>query len=397
MIKYIFKNISSTIKESFLISVLYIACLLASITVILFSHGVYQNYETKLLSTDAGESLRQDLAYFSVGNVSEVTECEGVTSYFSDETFPLSDFRKFLDILDDKTKASFTGFLIFYDFEDTYDFVDEDGTSVDSRIEYDKNAHQYGLYSTYYSNIFASDGRLITQEEELNGDMVITLPNGSDKKLIGQKVKFLGQEYEVVGIQGKNPYYTVPFKTIPDSMPIDYFSFLIDKPITTDVYKRITTALTEVFGNEINLPIFETVDESEQTFYVSVMAISVALSILSAINLVLLFRYILSKRRKKFAIYRVLGLPKFKVRLMCLIEIIGINTLGFLLCAVIFHYFLIDIISKVFSKFGEVYYLSTYLYLFAIFIGVIFILTEVVLRIHISRYPLTMLKKGGGR
>lgn len=308
MIKYIFKNIFSTLKESFLISVLYVLCLLVSIIVILFSHGVYQNYETKLLNTDVGESLHQDLALFSVGKVSEVYECEGVTSYLSDETFPLSDFRKFLDILDDETKASFTGFLIEYDFDDTYDFVDEEWTSVDSRIEYDESAKQYGLYSTYMSNISASKGRLITQEEELNGDMVITLPYGSDEKLIGQKVEFLGQEYEVIGIQMMGPYYTVPFNTIPGSMPVKNFSFLIDKPITTETYKKIANALTEVFVDEINLPKFETVDESEQTFYVSVMAISVVLSMLSAINLTLLFRYILSKRRKTFAIYRMVGL-----------------------------------------------------------------------------------------
>ncbi len=395
MIRYIVKNISSTIKESFLISVLYIVCLLVSITVILFSHGVYQNYETKLLSEDTGEILNQDLAYFSVGEVSEVYEYEGVTAYFSNDTFPVSDFRSFLDILDDDTKASFTGFLIEYDFEDTYDFVDEEWTAMDSRIEYDENAHQYGLYSTYMSNISAYKGRLITQEEELNGDMVIVLPYGSDEELIGQKVEFIGQEYEVVGIQMRNPYYTVPFNTIPDSMPVSCFSFLVDKPISTETYKKITNALTEVFGDEINLPIFETVDESEQSFYVSVMAISVVLSILSAINLSLLFRYILSKRRKTFAIYRVLGLSKFKTKLMCQIEILGINTVGFLLCAVLFHFVLTDMISKVFPKFEEVYSIGTYLYLFVIFIGVIFIFTEAVLRKQVSKYPVAMLKKGG--
>lgn len=397
MIKYIFKNIFSTLKESFLISVLYVLCLLVSIIVILFSHGVYQNYETKLLNNDTGESLHQDQAFFSVGKVSEVYEFEGTTSYFSDETFLLSDFRKFLDILDDETKASFTGFLIEYDFDDTYDFVDEEWTTMDSRIEYDESAKQYGLYSTYMSNISASKGRLITQEEELNGDMVITLPYGSDEKLIGQKIEFIGQEYEVIGIQMMNSYYTVPFNTIPDSMPVKNFSFLIDKPITTETYKKIANALTEVFVDEINLPKFETVDESEQTFYVSVMAISVVLSMLSAINLTLLFRYILSKRRKTFAIYRMVGLSKFRTRLMCLIEILGINTLGFLLCSLLFHFVLIDNISKVFERFGEVYSTSTYLYLFAVFIGVIFIFMEVVLRKQVSSFPFAMLKKGGGK
>lgn len=397
MIKYIFKNIFSTLKESFLISVLYVLCLLVSIIVILFSHGVYQNYETKLLNNDTGESLHQDQAFFSVGKVSEVYEFEGTTSYFSDETFLLSDFRKFLDILDDETKTSFTGFLIEYDFDDTYDFVDEEWTTMDSRIEYDESAKQYGLYSTYMSNISASKGRLITQEEELNGDMVITLPYGSDEKLIGQKIEFIGQEYEVIGIQMMNPYYTVPFNTIPDSMSVKNFSFLIDKPITTETYKKIANALTEVFGDEINLPKFETVDESEQTFYVSVMAISVVLSMLSAINLTLLFRYILSKRRKTFAIYRMVGLSKFRTRLMCFIEILGINTLGFLLCSLLFHFVLIDSISKVFERFGEVYSTSTYLYLFAVFIGVIFIFMEIVLRKQASSFPFAMLKKGGGK
>ena len=162
-----------------------------------------------------------------------------------------------------------------------------------SRLEYDPSAHQYGLYSSLLENIHPSFGRYITQQEELEGKPVIYLPPDSDPSLLGKKVEFMGMQLKVVGIDEPTggSEYNVPFKLLPDDLTFSSLSLLLDKPISTEAYRKIKAAFTSVYGDKVNFPEFETVDPTEQTFYTSIMMISIALSVLSAINLAIMLMY----------------------------------------------------------------------------------------------------------
>lgn len=407
-VKYISKNIAVSAQKSSVIFALFIICCIVSVLVILFSHGVYQNYETLLTFEDENWNFVESSPDISFGEITDsyVDEDAQLTNYLGDGESTLGEFRQVLDLMDDKTKSSFTGFCMTYNFKDIYNFYpestvrgeDEMNLLLSSRIEYDSSAHEYGLYSSLTENIHTEYGRYITQEDELSANPVLYLPYGCDRKLIGEKVKFLDREYQVIGVDSEvGIEYIVPFSTLPDDLTFASVGLLTDKVITTDTYRKIKEAFTTVYGDNVNFPDFKTADTTEQTFYVSIMLISVALSVLSAINLSILFRYIMLTRRKRLAIFRLSGCTRRKARIMYLGEVAGISIIIFAVCSILYNYILMPKLTFAFPKIQAVYSFKTYLYLFAIFIVILLMAINIIFSFQVEKQPVDMFKKAGDK
>lgn len=411
-IKYIIKNIAVSMRKSSVIFALFIICCIVSVLVILFSHGVYQNYETMLTFENEYWNFVESIPDISFGKITDtyVDEQAQLTNYLGDGKSTLGEFRKVLNLMDDKTKSSFTGFFMIYNFKDTYDFYpdridgiddgeNEKGHLLISRIEYDESAHQYGLYSSLTKNISPTSGRYITQDEELSSANVLFITSDRDIDLIGHKVEFLNKEYEIIGIEslGNGNEYIVPFSTLPDDLTFSSVSLLTDKVITTDTYRKIKEAFTSVYGDNVNFPEFKTADTTEQTFYASIMLISIVLSVLSAINLAILFRYIMLTRRKRLAVFRLSGCTRIKARFMYLGEAAGISVLIFIVCSIVYHYVIIPRLTFAFPKIQDVYGIKTYLYLFVIFIAVLLLAINIIFSLQVEKQPVQMLKKAGDK
>ncbi len=418
-LKYILKNIYISMRKSPVIFALFILCNFVSVLVIVFSHGVYQNYASKLVSNDSEWESRwfksDEEPSISFGNITDTMNDESVINYRADGVSTLGEFRQVLDLLDEKTKSSFTGFYMIYNFKDTYNFkaetnenmtitssdgdMGDDGNLLISRLEYDSSAHQYGLYSGFAENAGILEGRYLTPQEELEGKHVIYLPSGSDTSLIGKKVEFMGMQLEVIGVADPEVLgqYIVPFKLLPDDLTFDEVTIMADKPISTETYRKIKEAFTSVYGDRANFPKFETVDPTEQTFYASIMLISIALSVLAAINLAILFRYIMHTRRKTLAIFRLSGCTRIKIRIMYLAEVAGISIIIFGLCSALYHYIIMPKLTFAFPRIQDVYSLNTYLYLFAIFIIILLVAINIIFSLKVEKQPVDMLKKAGDK
>lgn len=418
--KYIKKNLATTIRKSPVIFGLYVICCVVSVLVVLFSHGVYQNYKSKISGGGDGNVGPNGLPFSGQSNVcfgniteEQLYETEGYEDYYhyrGDGTSTLGQFRQVLELLDEKTKTECTGFAIYYDKKSTnteeYIFNAPDyegfvpGSYVDrleSRLEYDKEAHAYGLYNTYVKNhMYAHvEGKYISQEQEINGEHVIVIPYDSEDKtqseLIGQTVTYLGQQYEVVGLFHGN--FQVPFSTIPDDLTFDDISLLVDKPMTTYAYRHLKAAFEEVYGDYVNFPELYTIDETEQTFYASIIMMSVVLSALSAIILAILYRYIIFTRRKTMSILRLNGCTRFKIRLMYLIEIMGTSIGIFVGCAYAYHKLILPKLTLVIERITEVYTFDTYLYVFAVFVSVLFVVINIMISLQLDKQPVNMFKR----
>ena len=114
--RYIIKNLRSSLTKNPAVSWLYILCTVVSVLAVLFSHGVYQNYETKIVSTDddSFDPLLPNIdIYF--GNVTQVyTAKNGNKLYFGDGTSTVGEFREMLSKLDNETKEGIGGFFLWY-------------------------------------------------------------------------------------------------------------------------------------------------------------------------------------------------------------------------------------------------------------------------------------------
>lgn len=396
---YIFKNVQVTVRKSLWVFVLYVLCTVVSVLVILFSHGIYQNYQEKITSEE--KIVDQSNADITFGSVEGLHEYGGSITYIANGTTTVEDFKKVVSLLDTDTKKGFTGFFVTYQIEPTSEYESWGFAELHSRLEYDKELDKYGLYYTFLKNTGMIKGRFINQEEATLGANVIVLSDYSadgidNSLLVGEKITFLGKEYEVIGVSERaNTSLYVPFPSIPDDTLIEQVSFLNDKTISTDTYRKIKEAFTEVYGNYVNFPEMETINEDTQTFYASIMMISIVLSALAGITLSILFRYIVYTRRKTLAVMRLNGCTRFKARIMYLAESLGLSSILYVLSAYGYDKFILPQLTRFFPSITEVYSRFTYLYIYAVFIGVLFVIVNIMISFQIDKQPVNMFKKGG--
>jgi len=448
-LKYLFKSLRITVKSSPAVFIMYVLSCMVSVVVVMFSHGVYQNYQTKVTELEQGKNVGPSgnmiMAYTPItfGNITEEhidepgddkneLQYEPYKYYEADGTTTVGDFRKVLSMLDERTKTEFGGFFVWGDIDDTfrefpdYDFdcgeyykyfldddwfyqqhEDEDLSKVKEkppvfmpmlniRIE---NRKELGIFSF---NEFAArnvgdavSGEKISDEHELNGDNVMVLSYESwDSDIIGKTVRFLGKDFKVIGLVGSvGDTLYVPFSSIPDDVIIKEVNIMPNKPISTYAYRHMKQAFENVYGDYVNFPEMYTVDTEEKTFYVSIMMISVVLSVMAAIILAILYRYIIFTRRKTMSVMRLNGCTRGKIRLMYLLEIIGSATLIFALCALAYHKLILPKLTSLIDRIGEVYSLNTYLYIYAIFTGVLFVVINIMISTQLDRQPVNMFRR----
>ena len=449
MLINIIKNIKITATKTPAVFIMYILSCVVSVVVVMFSHGVYQNYQTKVTELEQGKNVGPSgnmiMAYTPItfGNITEEhidepsddknsLQYEPYKIYKADGTTTVGDVRKVLAKLDEKTKTEFDGFFIWCDTPDTfkehpeYDFdcgeyykyyldddwfyqqhEDEDLSNVKEkppvftpetsiRIEYRKELGIFSFHEFTARNVGdAVSGETISDENELHGDNVMVLSGESwDNEIIGKTVRFFGKEYMVIGLVGSiADSIQVPFSTIPDDVIIEDVCIMPDKPISTYAYRHMKQAFEEVYGDYVNFPEMYTVDTEEKTFYVSIMMISVVLSALAAIILAILYRYIIFTRRKTMSVMRLCGCTRGKIRLMYLLEIIGSASLIFALCAAVYHKLILGKLTYFLDRIDEVYTWSTYLYIYGVFIGVLFVVINIMISTQLDRQPVNMFRR----
>lgn len=412
---YIFKNFIQFAKKSTMIFVLFVICEITAVLVVLFSFGAFQNYQTQL---DVEQTkVNQDFFVISFGNIvgTHNRESGEVQYYDGDGKITLAQFRQFLNILDHETKSSFTGFAfsVGYTDENSISYLIQDDVdnlenmdiedddlkddffyqSLFPRLEYDEDLKDYGLYNSYLENLSLKEGRYFTQQEIINGENLIVLRPDGNPQLIGQDIIFLGKIYKVIGILSNDMMYEfeVPFKTLDDDLTIESIRVLTDKIITTPAYKEIKNAFFEVVGDYALVPPLETVDINEIRFYNSLILISVALAVISAINLTILFRYVLRTRWRQLAIFQLSGCTKNKARQIYICEIMSLSTLIFLFCAVLYHHLIMPNLSNYILYIKEAYSLKTYLILFSIYTISCYAFLNVMIIINLKKSPVTLL------
>ena len=396
--RYIFRNILHSLRQNTLISLLYLLCTAAAVFAVLFSHGVYQNYSTDTYISEI--SADQEQAYYSFGEKLERIENEGTVSWRGDGKGTVGEFRKVLELLDDDVKESFTGFFLSYSLKQ-YEMAEW----MNGRLEYHTEEHRYGLYWEYLDNTHVTYGRYFTANEDFSGARVAVIRNypigesPAPKASVGDKITLFGAEYEVVGIWSESDAgsddLAVPFATLPDDMPIKSVSFLEGKVITTKAFDAVNNAMKQVFGENVNIPEMETADVTEVKFYTSIVIISVVLSAIAAVTLMILFRYIIFTRRKMISILRLAGCTRGRAAVMFISEAVGVSVLIFGLCAAAYHKLILPRLTFFFPKITEVYTAQTYLYIFAVFTGVLLLTMTVMVSLQLERQPVDMFRKAG--
>lgn len=351
MLSLVIKNIKNSILGYRNIYIILIVSQLITAVMLFFVYGVFGSFNAELKEY-------------------EVTEVR-IHASFNEEAKMYQLKRCLPAVLDEvQNRMEFVGVI-----------GRDDNTNVTIRDAY-KNGN-YRLADFVLDMEKLLEGRWITEEEATVGDKVVVIPyNGS----VGDTVVISGESFEVIGVTNnrtaaelsdKLEIY-VSFMSAPDNLSIGSCVIQFKQLPTQEEYDLFRDALTAEFGDEVYFPEFEIKDEEEIVSIKTIIAMSVLIGIIAALDTALLYGYILKRRKKQMAVYGIVGIKHFQRVFINEMEIMIISIITTTIGFVLFKFVLEDVVNLIYENAYSVYTTQAYTMMMAIYIFSVLLVTTII-------------------
>ena len=351
------KNIMSSVAQFRRVYILMLVSQFIAVLSIFFAYGIFAGYSSKM------EELVADSYMFWA----EITD---------------SDMGSLREGLPE----------ILNELENRMDFVLVDGYSDVGMIQMHSEYHNGKFYAseTIMNNIAKRNdstmtGRYLSDKDFLNAAPVCFYCGiGSEDKnvIIG------GIQFKIIGESGDGATecWAIPFTACPDEVPIRNVVIVFRELPTKDDYLMFKNTLVEIYGEKVTVDDFEFKDNEELVSMRTIIAISVAIGIISALNICLLYGYIISRRMKQMAVYGITGATKLLRLAINESEIMLVSLIIELLGFVVFRVGPEQIFSMVYENSG-LYSTKVYMVMLISYSACIFLITYIMLR-YVNREKL---------
>lgn len=383
--KYTLKNIKSFFINNFIIFILLVISTITSAIVIFFSYGVYQNYNTILSYKE--DDLSDD--YIGINYVN--TSSEYVTK---------RDLLNCLSEIDDISNE-LREQIIQYDVEGIID-----NNSYEFKFLYSdgkfKVAEEFKENLKKYDNL--TEGTYWSDYEEANGICVALISDPAvfgeisalDSIKYGNQLKIGEKIYDIIGEQAWNENGAMfPFSTVADEQLLTSTLISFNSAVSVKTYNQIRDVFNNYMGDKAVFEEIRTIDKDTYYTYKTVILISVFIALIAAINFMILYRYIMSTRKRTTAIFRILGLTPAKLNFMNMSECIILIVPFFILGMVLYQTVFLPRLHTYFVYMQDAYTPFVYFLLFVIFISVSLIVIGIMLLVMSRKRILELIKDRG--
>lgn len=199
--------------------------------------------------------------------------------------------------------------------------------------------------------------------------------------VIGDKVKLGNKEYTISIIDENVAYINIPYNTIPDDFIISYIWVYTVEPCTPKESAEISEKIKELFQTEYFDPPEPRVLDEVQNIQLA-YGITAAVIIMIILNISRVYSYVLTYRKKTFAIMNICGASKRKIFLIYLVELMLTLIVTFGIALLIFHTLILQPIAVSYPNFLISMTLQTYLIIF----GIYFVIAVLIMSLTISRF-----------
>ena len=211
--------------------------------------------------------------------------------------------------------------------------------------------------------------------------------------VIGDKVKLGNKEYTISIIDENVAYINIPYNTIPDDFIISYIWVYTVEPCTPKESAEISEKIKELFQTEYFDPPEPRVLDEVQNIQLA-YGITAAVIIMIILNISRVYSYVLTYRKKPFAIMNICGASKRKIFLIYLVELMLTLIVTFGIALLIFHTLILQPIAVSYPNFLISMTLQTYLIIF----GIYFVIAVLIMSLTISRFiskPAVEMERSG--
>lgn len=370
-LKYVFKNIRSGFSKNKKIYITLILSQLVAVSIILFAYDIFCDYSRSLVEVDE--------------------ECYMLEANITDDSDKI--YMKEL-------KACFEEILKQSEDRLDYFFI---GLSTDidctSTIHSEYKAEKYDYAYSIINNINIEEGRIFSKDEINSNKKVIFTMNYGE---VGEKINILGDDYEIVGkaivrdsfgdIRGGFEEIEFPYTSCPDDASIYVIILNFKELPKSDDYKVFKDVLESNFGERIEVVDYKVKDIEEIISINTVIKLSMVIGLISAIDVMILYLYVLNSRKRKTAIYEINGAKKIHCILINEIEIALITIINTIISVVVYFTFRNRLLTE--SALTESNEMRDYIVLSGVYVLVIFIVSIVVLIIYSRKKIISVVKEG---
>lgn len=361
-IKYLIKNIRSFICESGFVAVMSFITVITASVIINFSYGLYQNFNI-VIKEEAGGTDHMSIFFLNKGT--------GDGEYV--------------------TKKSFMNCI--YEIAEYKDRLDEQlgGISVDGRINGDEYTFNFtikngdiGIYDTFVKNIKANGmftrGSYWSDIDEQEGSLVALCYDRSrfdnDAPVLDRiqtdedTLTIDGKDYKIIGYTiWVDDGAMIPIQSTNDDICIDRVILGFDRGLTKDTFDRISDTFTSRLGDLAYIEPLPVIDKDSFYTYKTIILISFVITIIAGFDFLILYRYIMDKRSRRTAIYRLCGMPRAKITGINFAECLLLTVPLYLLGMLVFDKLLLPVLSNYFHYMSSAYSPKLYFLLFGIYAG----------------------------
>lgn len=199
--------------------------------------------------------------------------------------------------------------------------------------------------------------------------------------VIGDKVKLGNKEYTISIIDENVAYINIPYNTIPDDFIISYIWVYTVEPCTPKESAEISEKIKELFQTEYFDPPEPRVLDEVQNIQLA-YGITAAVIIMIILNISRVYSYVLTYRKKPFAIMNICGASRRKIFLIYLVELMLTLIVTFGIALLIFHTLILQPIAVSYPNFLISMTSQTYLIIF----GIYFVIAVLIMSLTISRF-----------
>lgn len=383
--KCILRNIRSLIKNEPLIFAVMIVCVFASSWVLTFAYGLYQNYNVQKTEAD-------------------IESKELVLSLREDKSVTRTDLERFFAEISDETLNAAN--LLYCDAE-LPGFPTERG-------DYGRAAFRFTIHNgQYQSSSYIKEqwekkgqitsGRFFSDDDEKTGANVALIYTDMGEwneatlaiKTGDNTIRLFDKEYEIIGTyDGFGGVPLIPFLSIPEDLELSAPAFMFEKNLTKSQYEEIRSAAGRAVPETFVFPDLAFPDTENIYIYNNIMLICTLIAVLTVINFASLYNYIISKRIRQLAVFKLCGCTSFKATgfylAECAIICVPVFMIGTASYIPVMKFFL----SPIFPYMKDAYSPVIYAVIFALYIIILVIIMSFTLIRSVKKNTAAIWKEG---
>lgn len=370
MLQFLWSNIKHTFKNQKMLSVIMFCVQLFSVVIVVFSYGVINHFNFKVSEKESTTLIYNFL-----------TVATGETEF---ATVDMNDVDKFLKEALPEIEKKLDYFFVMGSAE---------GAGIQCSSGY--KSGKFTVSTQIKRRVGIKSGEKFTDQQMNSSEKLVI----ASEELVDSdgNVTIEGEKYKAIGVTPGNVitgWVFIPYKAIPEETEVYYISFIFKQPLWEGEYNSIVKLMTDIFGANFIIPEFEgIINESSNRVYRDIMFVTGFLIVVCAVNYCIMYRYMLEKRRREFAITRICGCSKYKAGIVYMVELLGTSILTLLIGIFMYHNWILPEAKEYFTYIGLFYSEKVYRTIASIYTGALGFSYLVLVSRFVRKTPVALVKE----